>query len=92
MAFKPDGMAEKLGNWHEDCWVAKQLLRLLNEDIKSITVMTLINLFVAKAVNLRPYNQFCYYSIFCLLYYFNHIVCNDFWSQIGFFIFSWNKF
>ena len=38
MAFEPGGMAEKLGNRYEGRWVAKQLLRLLNEEIKSVTV------------------------------------------------------
>jgi hypothetical protein len=38
MAFEPGGMAEKLGNRYEGRWVAKQLLRLLNEKIKSVTV------------------------------------------------------
>jgi hypothetical protein len=38
MAFEPGGMSEKLGNRYEGRWVAKQLLRLLNEDIQSVTV------------------------------------------------------
>lgn len=32
MGFEPGGRADKLGNRHEGRWVAKQLLRLLNED------------------------------------------------------------
>lgn len=38
MAFEPGGMSEKLGNRYEGRWVAKQLLRLLNEEILSVTV------------------------------------------------------
>ena len=38
MAFEPGGMSEKLGNRYEGRWVAKQFLRLLNEDIQSVTV------------------------------------------------------
>jgi hypothetical protein len=38
MGFEPGPMADKLGNRYEGRWVAKQLLRLLNEDIQSVTV------------------------------------------------------
>jgi len=38
MAFEPGGKSEKLGNRYEGRWVAKQLLRLLNEEIQSVTV------------------------------------------------------
>ncbi len=38
MAFEPGGMSEKLGNRYEGRWVARQLLRLLNEEIQSVTV------------------------------------------------------
>ena len=38
MAFEPGGFADKLGNRHEARWVAKQLLRLIKEEIRSITV------------------------------------------------------
>ena len=38
MAFEKGGRADKLGNRHESRWVAKQLLRLLKEDIKSVTI------------------------------------------------------
>ncbi len=38
MAFEPGGMSEKFGNRYEGRWVAKQLLRLLNEEICSVTV------------------------------------------------------
>ncbi len=38
VAFEPGGRADKLGNRHEGRWVVKQLLRLINEDIKSVTI------------------------------------------------------
>jgi AraC family transcriptional regulator of adaptative response/methylated-DNA-[protein]-cysteine methyltransferase len=38
MAFEPGGISGKLGNRYEGRWVAKQLLRLLNEEIQSVTV------------------------------------------------------
>ncbi len=38
MAFEPGGMVDKLGNRYEGRWVAKQLLRLLNEEIRSVIV------------------------------------------------------
>lgn len=38
MAFEVGGRADKLGNRHEGRWVAKQLLRLLREEIKSVTI------------------------------------------------------
>jgi hypothetical protein len=38
MAFEPGGMSDKLGNRYEGRWVAKQLLRLLKEEILSVTV------------------------------------------------------
>ena len=38
MAFEPGGMAEKLGNRYEGRWVAKKLLELLDEQVKSVTV------------------------------------------------------
>ena len=38
MAFEPGGMADKFGNRYEGRWVARQLLRLLNEEIHSVTV------------------------------------------------------
>ena len=38
MAFEPGGMADKLGNRYEGRWVAKQFLRLLNEEIQSLTI------------------------------------------------------
>ncbi len=38
MALDSGGMADKLGNRYEGRWVAKQLLNLLNEEIKSVTI------------------------------------------------------
>jgi hypothetical protein len=38
MGFEPGGRADKLGNRHEGRWVTKQLLRLLNEEIRSVTI------------------------------------------------------
>ena len=38
MALEPSGYANKLGNRYEGRWVVKQLLKLLREDIKSVTV------------------------------------------------------
>ena len=38
MAFELGGRADKLGNRHEGRWIAKQLHRLLREEIKSVTI------------------------------------------------------
>ncbi len=38
MSFETGGRADKLGNRYEGRWVAKQLLRLLNEEIVSVTI------------------------------------------------------
>ncbi len=38
MAFEPGGHSDKLGNRHEGRWVVKQMLRLLREEICSITL------------------------------------------------------
>jgi hypothetical protein len=38
MAFEPGGYADKLGNRYEDRWISKQLLRLLNEEIQSVSI------------------------------------------------------
>lgn len=38
MAFEPGGYADKLGNRYEGRWVARQLLLLLNEQIRSVTL------------------------------------------------------
>lgn len=57
MAFEPGGMANKLGNRYEGRWVAKQLLRLLNEEIESVTVnlITVFNFNMAKQKSLAAY-------------------------------------
>ncbi|MGZ0166939.1 MAG: hypothetical protein ACKVII_23695 [Planctomycetales bacterium] len=38
MAFEPAGYADKLGNRYEGRWVARQLLLLLNEQVRSVTL------------------------------------------------------
>lgn len=38
MGFEPGGRADKLGNRYEGRWLAKQLLRLLDEEIQAVTV------------------------------------------------------
>ncbi len=38
MGYELGGVAEKLGNRYEGLWVAKKLIELLNEKIKSVTV------------------------------------------------------
>src|SRR4051812_38110615 len=38
MALEPGGYADKLGNRYEGRWVARQMLRVLNEDLRSVTV------------------------------------------------------
>ncbi len=38
MGFESGGLADKLGNRYEGRWIAKQLLRLLNEEIQSVTI------------------------------------------------------
>jgi len=38
MAFEPGGYADKLGNRYESRWIVKQLLRLLNEEIRSVKI------------------------------------------------------
>lgn len=37
MALEPGGYADKLGNRYEGRWVVRQLLRVLNEDLRSVT-------------------------------------------------------
>ncbi len=36
MALEPGGSADKLGNRYEGRWVVRQLLRVLNEDLRSV--------------------------------------------------------
>ena len=50
MAFESGGMANKLGNRYEGRWVAKQLLRLLNEEIHSVIVELICPLGVLPAL------------------------------------------
>jgi len=38
MALEPGGYAEKLGNRYEGRWVVRQMLRLLNEEVRSVLV------------------------------------------------------
>ena len=63
MAFEPGGMADKLGNRYEGRWVAKQLLRLLNEEIESVTVELIgpneqgVDLLVIKKDGVRQLQQ-----------------------------------
>lgn len=38
MGFEPGGRADKLGNRYERRWTAKQFLRLVNEEIQSVTI------------------------------------------------------
>ena len=63
MGFEPGGMSEKLGNRYEGRWVAKQLLRLLNEEIKSVTVELIgpdergVDLLVVKKDGVRQLQQ-----------------------------------
>jgi hypothetical protein len=63
MAFEPGGISEKLGNRYEGRWVAKQLLRLLNEELLSVTVELIgseeegVDLLVVKKDNVRRLQQ-----------------------------------
>lgn len=63
MAFEPGGVADKLGNRHEGRWVAKQLLRLLNEEIRSVTVEAIgddergVDLWILKNGGIRQAQQ-----------------------------------
>lgn len=63
MGFEPGPMADKLGNRYEGRWVAKQLLRLLNEEVMSVTVELIgpdeegVDLLVVKKDNVRQLQQ-----------------------------------
>ncbi len=63
MAFEPGGMADKLGNRYEGRWVAKQLLRLLNEEIQSVTIELIgpneqgVDLLIVKKDGIRQLQQ-----------------------------------
>ncbi|PKL38656.1 MAG: hypothetical protein CVV41_22415 [Candidatus Riflebacteria bacterium HGW-Riflebacteria-1] len=63
MAFETGGMADKLGNRYEGQWVVKQLLRLLNEEIQSVTVELIgpdeqgVDLLIVKTDGTRQLQQ-----------------------------------
>jgi len=63
MPFEPGGLAGKLGNRYEGRWVAKQLLRLLNEEIRSVTVEAIgddergVDLWIEKSNGIRQAQQ-----------------------------------
>ena len=63
MGFEPGSMSEKLGNRYEGRWVAQQLLRLLNEDIHSVTVEAIgsdeegVDLWIEKNDGIRQAQQ-----------------------------------
>jgi hypothetical protein len=63
MAFESGGYADKLGNRHEGRWLVKQLLRLLNEEISSITIEAIgddeqgVDLIVVGKNDIRQFQQ-----------------------------------
>ncbi len=63
MAFEPGGMADKLGNRYEGRWVAKQFLRLINEEIQSLTIELIgpneqgVDLLIVKKDGIRQLQQ-----------------------------------
>jgi len=63
MAFEPGGIADKLGNRYEGRWVAKQFLRLLNEEIQSVTIELIgpneqgVDLLIVKKMASSNYNN-----------------------------------
>ncbi|MBN2588372.1 MAG: hypothetical protein JXA96_00800, partial [Sedimentisphaerales bacterium] len=63
MAFEPGGYADKLGNRHEGRWVVKQLLRLLNEEIRSVTIEAIgddqegVDLIIESNTGIRQFQQ-----------------------------------
>lgn len=63
MPFEPGGYADKLGNRHEGRWVVKQLLRLLNEQLRSVIVEAVgddqqgVDLVVETKDDKRQYQQ-----------------------------------
>ena len=63
MTFEPGPMADKLGNRYEGRWVAKQLLRLLNEELESVTVELIgqeeigVDILVVKKNGIRQFQQ-----------------------------------
>lgn len=63
MSFEPGGLADKLGNRYEGRWVTKQLLRFLNEEIRSVTVEAIgddeqgVDLWIEKNDGVRQAQQ-----------------------------------
>ena len=63
MAFEPGGYADKLGNRYEGRWVARQLLLLLNEQIRSVTLESVgddeagVDLWIERDGDLREAQQ-----------------------------------
>lgn len=63
MAFEPGGYADKLGNRYEGRWIVKQLLRLLNEEIRSVTVQAVgddehgVDLIIRNNDGVQEYQQ-----------------------------------
>ncbi len=63
MSFEPGGYADKLGNRHEGRWVVKQLLRLLLEQLRSVTLEAVgddqrgVDLVVEENSGRRQYQQ-----------------------------------
>lgn len=63
MAFEPAGYANKLGHRYEERWVARQLLLLLNEQIRSVTLESVgddeagVDLWIDRGDGLREAQQ-----------------------------------
>jgi len=63
MGFEPGGRADKLGNRYEGRWIAKQFLRILNEEIHSVTIEAVgddergVDLWVEHKSGLREAHQ-----------------------------------
>lgn len=63
MTFEPGGYANKLGNRYEGRWVVKQLLRLLNEEVHSVTIEAIgddehgVDLVVIKNNGIKQFQQ-----------------------------------
>jgi hypothetical protein len=61
--LEPGGYSEKLGNRHEGRWIVKQLLRLLTEQLRSVTVEAVgddqqgVDLVVETQLGTRQYQQ-----------------------------------
>jgi hypothetical protein len=63
MAFEPGGYADKLGNRYEGRWIARQLLFLLNEQVRSVTLESIgddeagVDLWIARNDGTREAQQ-----------------------------------